>query len=56
MKIKREKRKEKKKDPVGGFWNNPIYPLLSTWISKHLDGALPPVDLYLISEKSIWKN
>ena len=28
MKINREKRK---KDPVGGFWNNPTYPLLSTW-------------------------
>ena len=36
MKTKREKRK---KDPVGGFWNNPI---LSTLIhlDKHLDGAL----------------
>jgi hypothetical protein len=30
MKIKREKRK---KNPVGGFGNNPIYPLLSNWIS-----------------------
>ena len=29
MKYKREKRKK----PVAGFVNNPIYPLLSTWIS-----------------------
>jgi hypothetical protein len=30
MKIKIEKRK---KNPVSHFGNNPIYPLLSTWIS-----------------------
>ena len=24
---------KRKKNPVGGFGNNPIYPLLSTWIS-----------------------
>ena len=27
-----QKRKDRKK-PVGGFENDPIYPLLSTWIS-----------------------
>ena len=30
---KKKENKNIKKNPVGGFGNNPIYPLLSTWIS-----------------------
>jgi hypothetical protein len=28
-----ENEKRKKPNPVSGFGNNPIYPVLSTWIS-----------------------
>ena len=32
-KINENENVKEKKNPVGGFGNNPIYPLLSTWIS-----------------------
>ena len=35
--IKIEIYSKRKKNPVGGFGNNPIYPLLSTWISTWME-------------------